>query len=91
MPFWRQPTPIRPHGQVTVRSLAQGYTSSVMAQQRRGPKGGKTTTTTGGLVHKKVLIRQDQAEALRRASFDERRSESEIVREALDDYFEGAS
>ncbi len=61
-----------------------------MAQQRRGPKGGKTTTTTGGLVHKKVLIREDQAEALRRASFDKRRSESEIVREALDDYFETA-
>jgi hypothetical protein len=56
--------------------------------QRRGPKGGKTTTTTGGLVHKKVLIREDQSEALRAASFEERRSESEIIREALDDYLE---
>ena len=56
--------------------------------QRRGPKGGKTTTTTGGLVHKKVLVREDQSEALRRASFEERRSESEIIREALDDYLE---
>lgn len=58
--------------------------------KREGPRGGKSTTTPGGLVHKKVLIREDQAEALRRASFEERRSESEIVREALDDYFEAA-
>lgn len=56
--------------------------------QRRGPKGGKTTTTTGGPIHKKVLIRDDQAEALRRASFDERPSESKIIREALDDYLD---
>lgn len=56
--------------------------------QRRGPKGGKTTTTTGGLVHKKVLVREDQSEALRQASFEERRSESEIIRKALDDYLE---
>lgn len=72
---------------MTVCSRGQRYNGRKMAQ-RRGPKGGKTTTTTGGLVHKKVLIREDQSEALRRASFNERRSESEIIREALDDYLD---
>jgi hypothetical protein len=55
---------------------------------KRGPKGGETTVTAGGLVHKKILLRQDQAEGLRRAAFDERRSESEIVRDALDAYLD---
>lgn len=56
--------------------------------KRIGPKGGRTTTTPTGLVHKKLLIREDQAERLRRLAYEERRSESEIMREALDDYLD---
>jgi hypothetical protein len=59
-----------------------------MAQQRAGPKGGKTTRTPGGLVRKSVLLTEEISEELRERAHLERRSESEIVREALEDYFE---
>ncbi len=54
--------------------------------KRRGPKGGHTTTTPGGLVRKGFIITPEQAEELRERAHRERRSESELVREALQDF-----
>jgi len=59
-----------------------------MARQRAGPKGGKTTRTPGGLVRKSVLLTEEISEELRERAHSERRSESDIVREALEDYFD---
>jgi integrase len=49
-----------------------------------GPKGGRTTRTAGGLIRKALMLRPDQDAALRKASSEQQRSESEITREALD-------
>ena len=48
-----------------------------------GPRGGTTTITRSGMVKKNLWIPADEAEALRRKAFDERRSEADIVREGL--------
>jgi hypothetical protein len=50
---------------------------------RRGPRGGTTTVTKSGMVKKNLWVQQEIAEALRQKAFEERRSEAEIVREAL--------
>lgn len=54
-----------------------------MSDDLQGPRGGKTTMTETGLVRKTIWFHRDEAEELRRRAFDERRSESEIVREAV--------
>lgn len=51
--------------------------------RRRGPRGGETTTTPGGLRRKVLLLTEELAEELRERAHQERRSESEIAREAL--------
>lgn len=55
-----------------------------MTKRPLGPKGGRTTRTAGGPIRKALLLRPDQDAALRRAAYEQQRSESEIVREALD-------
>jgi hypothetical protein len=54
-----------------------------MANDPTGPRGGKTTMTGSGLVRKTVWLHVDEADELRRRAYEDRRSESEIVREAL--------
>lgn len=54
-----------------------------MKKDRIGPRGGKTTKTDTGLVRKTIWLHEDESEALREKAFNERRSESEIVREAV--------
>ena len=51
-----------------------------------GPRGGKTTVSPGGLIRKAFYMHPDEVEALRRLSYEERRSEAEIVREAVRRY-----
>ncbi|MEO1082757.1 MAG: hypothetical protein AAFY88_00800 [Acidobacteriota bacterium] len=54
----------------------------------RGPRGGKTTVSKdGNLVRKTFWLHPDEEEALRRAAFEERRSEAAIVRELLRRHF----
>jgi hypothetical protein len=53
-----------------------------MADQR-GPRGGRTTVSAGGYIRKSILLSPEANEALRSKAFAERRSEAEIVREAL--------
>jgi hypothetical protein len=54
-----------------------------MAKDNTGPRGGTTTVTKSGMVRKTMWFNQDEAEALRVRAFEERKPESEIVREAL--------
>ncbi len=48
-----------------------------------GPKGGVTTVSPSGMIRKSILLKPDEDEALRKMSFDQRRSEAAIIREAL--------
>ncbi len=50
-----------------------------------GPRGGVTTRTRGGMVKKNLWLPEEMAETLRQKAFDERRSEADIIREALAD------
>jgi hypothetical protein len=54
-----------------------------MSKENTGPRGGTTTVNKSGMVRKTMWFNQDEAEALRVRAFDERKPESEIVREAL--------
>lgn len=49
----------------------------------RGPKGGRTTRTHTGMVRKSLMLREEEAEALRRRAIQTERPEAEIVREAV--------
>jgi hypothetical protein len=50
-----------------------------------GPRGGTTTLTKSGLVRKNFWLPSDEAEALRLKAFKERRTEADIIRDALRD------
>ncbi len=56
-------------------------------REKPGPRGG-TTTRKSGQVRKTFWLNDDEAEALRRAAFEENRPEASIVREMFRDYFE---
>ena len=47
-------------------------------EQRTGPRGGKTTVSKRGLIRKTFWIHEGENEALRRAAFEERKTETEI-------------
>ena len=49
-----------------------------------GPRGGTTTVTESGMVKKNLWIPHEMAEVLRTKAFGERRSEADIIREALE-------
>ena len=50
---------------------------------RTGPRGGTTTVTSSGMIRKNLWISHEENEALRRRAFDERQSETQIIREGL--------
>lgn len=50
---------------------------------RTGPRGGTTTVTSTGMIRKNLWISNEENEALRRRAFDERRSETQIIRAGL--------
>lgn len=52
-----------------------------------GPRGGKTTVSKRGLIRKTFWIHQDENEALRKAAFERRTTETEIVRRVLRRHF----
>ena len=54
------------------------------AARPRGPRGGTTTITDSGMVKKNFWLPGDLAEAVRTMAFEQRRSEAEIFREALE-------
>jgi len=56
------------------------------ASKAEGPRGGKSTISATGMIRKAVYLHPDEAEALRRRAFEERRPASEIIRELLRQY-----
>ena len=48
-----------------------------------GPRGGTTTVTSSGMIRKNLWISHEENEALRRQAFEERRSETDIIRSGL--------
>jgi len=52
-------------------------------REPEGPMGGKTTRTKSGMVRKTLWIHEDESEALRVRAFEDRCTESSIMREAL--------
>jgi hypothetical protein len=63
-------------------------TLPVMSSDRLGPKGGETTKTPGGLQRVAVLLTEEQYAALRRLAYERQESQSEIIREAFDEYLD---
>ena len=57
-----------------------------MAKKVSRRKPGKTAITPGGLRKKQIYLAEAEWQALRQRAFDEERSHSEIVREALRRY-----
>lgn len=51
--------------------------------RRTGPRGGTTTVTKSGMIRKNLWISDEENEALRQKAFDERLSETEIIRAGL--------
>jgi len=51
-----------------------------------GPRGGQSTISRTGLIRKAVYLHPDEAEALRKRAFEERRPASEIIRQLLREY-----
>jgi hypothetical protein len=62
------------------------YDIGMAKTQQTGPRGGETTVSKSGMVRKTLWLHGDEAEALRLRAFNDRRPESEIVREALRAY-----
>jgi hypothetical protein len=52
----------------------------------KGPRGGETTVTKSGMIRKTIWLHGDEAEELRDRAYRDRRTESELVREALRAY-----
>lgn len=50
---------------------------------RTGPRGGTTTVTSSGMVRKNLWISHHENEALRLRAFEERKSETQIIRAGL--------
>lgn len=53
-----------------------------MAGRKRG-RGTADAATSGGLIRKSLLLKLEEDEALRKRAFEERVSESSLVRRAL--------
>jgi len=53
-----------------------------------GPRGGRTTVTRSGLVRKTFALHHDEVRALRKAAYEQERTETDIVRTALRRYLD---
>lgn len=60
-----------------------GKNEKPMKQHKSPRELGASMTTPGGLVRKVAYLHPDEVEALRRKAFEEHRSESDIIREAV--------
>ena len=54
-----------------------------MAEKPLGPRGGETTVSKTGMLKKTLWLHPDEAEALRKKAYEERRTEADILREGL--------
>jgi hypothetical protein len=64
-------------------SSGSTYIVTMVQEKFRGPRGGETTVTKSGMVRKTIWLHGEEAEVLRNQAFKDRRTESEIIREAL--------
>lgn len=70
---------------------AQSTAATVVRGRRRrrseppttGPRGGVTTVTSAGMIRKNLWISHEENELLRRVAFDQRRTETDVIREGL--------
>ena len=56
------------------------------SREEVGPRGG-TTTHRRGQTRKTIWLNDDEVEALRKAAYEEKQSESFFIREAIREYF----
>ena len=59
-----------------------------MAKHETGPKGGVTTIAPSGWQRTSVYLRKDQVRTLKLAGLDGGSTMSEVLRRAIDRYFE---
>jgi hypothetical protein len=72
----------------SLRQAGRTYTPTMPRKDTdpKGPRGGETTVTKSGMIRKTIWLHGDEAEALRDRAYRNRRTESELVREALRAY-----
>jgi len=61
----------------------KGEGSSGRRGWRVGMRGGTTTRSESGMVRKNFWLSEEMNEALRRKAYEERRTETDIIRDAL--------
>ncbi|MEM7049781.1 MAG: hypothetical protein AAF604_08980 [Acidobacteriota bacterium] len=66
-----------------MRVSEKPLTSGSSKERRTGPRGGTTTVTKSGMIRKNLWISDEENEALRRKAFEERLSETEIIRAGI--------
>ncbi len=59
-----------------------------MAKRETGPRGGETTIAPSGWHRTSVYLRKDQIRTLKLAGIDEGMTMSDLLRRAIDLYFE---
>jgi hypothetical protein len=64
--------------------MAEREPAADCRQARTGSRGGTTTWSRSGLVRKNFWLPEEVEELLRRKSFEERRSQSDLIREGLE-------
>lgn len=57
--------------------------SSSKQRPKQGPRGGTTTVSAAGMVRKNLWINFAEDDALRQVAFDQRRSQTEVIRAGL--------
>ena len=51
-----------------------------------GPRGGKTARTPGGLLRLTLYMNDEEWQGVREVAFDQRRTASDVVREAIREF-----
>ncbi len=63
--------------------MAASRPSTLDEAPSTGPRGGTTTVTGSGMIRKNLWISHRENEALRRRAFEDRQSETQIIRAGL--------
>jgi hypothetical protein len=63
--------------------LTPSYEDLEEREEPSGPRGGTTTRTPSGMMKKNFWLSIELAEELRQRAYEERRTESAIIREGL--------
>jgi hypothetical protein len=63
--------------------MAASRPSRIDEAPSTGPRGGTTTVTSSGMIRKNLWISHRENEELRRRAFEDRQSETQIIRAGL--------